>query len=99
MDEKRRLECLGLCSVRNGGSRISVSFLGCICYSGVRTLKPIDGYLNAEKYASLQDSHLWQVVAKNFGNAPWIFQDDSCPCHMSERAKDWKNQINIPCLD
>ena len=98
-DEKWRPECLGMRSVRNGGSRISVSFWGCICYSGVGTLTPIDGNLNTEKYISLLDSHLWQVVAKNFGNAPWIFQDDNCPCHMSERAKNWKTQNNIPCLD
>ena len=36
---------------------------------------------------------------QNFGNASWIFQDDNCLCHMSERAKDWKTQNNIPCLD
>lgn len=33
--KNERPECLGLRSVRNGGNRISVSFWGCICYSGV----------------------------------------------------------------
>ena len=66
---------------------------------GVVTLTPIDGHLNTKKYTSLLDSHLWQVVTKNFGNASWIFQDDNCPCYMSERAKDWKIQNNFPCLD
>ena len=98
-EEKWRPECLGLRSVRNGGVRISVSFWGCICYSGVGTLTPIDGNLNTEKYISLLENNLWQVVAKHFGNAPWIFQDDNCPCHMSQGAKNWKNQNNIPCLD
>ena len=64
MDEKWRPECLGMRSVRNGGSQIWVLFWGCICYSGVGTLTPIDGHLNTEKYISLLDSHLWQVVAK-----------------------------------
>ena len=41
-DEKRRPECLGMRSVRNGGCPISVSFWGCICYSGLGTLTPID---------------------------------------------------------
>ena len=77
--------------------RISVSFRGCICYSGVETLTPIDGNLNTEKIVSLLDSYFWQVVAKKI--APWIFQDDNCPCDMSKRAKDWNNQNNIPCLD
>jgi hypothetical protein len=35
----------------------------------------------------------------HFGNDPWIFQNDNCPCHMSQRAKNWKNQNNIPYLD
>lgn len=42
-DEKWRPEYLGLRSVRNGGVRLSVSFWGCICYSGVGLLTPIDG--------------------------------------------------------
>ena len=37
------MKSLGLHSLRNGGSRISVSFLGCICYSGIGTLTPIVG--------------------------------------------------------
>jgi hypothetical protein len=42
-DEKWRPECLGLRSARNGGVRIFVSFWGCICYSGVGLLTPVDG--------------------------------------------------------
>ena len=60
------------------------------------TLAPIDGNLNTEKYMSLLDSHLWQVIAEHFVNAPRIFQDDNCPCHMSERSKEWKNQNDTP---
>jgi hypothetical protein len=86
--------------VRNGGVRISVSFWGCTCYSGVGTITPFDGNLNTEKYISLLENNLWQVVVKHFGNDPWIFQDDDyCPCHRSQGAKNWKNQNNIPCLD
>ena len=48
---------------------------------------------------SLLENNLWQVVVKHFGNDPWIFPNDNCPCHMSQGAKNWKNQNNIPCLD
>jgi hypothetical protein len=68
--EKWRPECLGLRSIRNGGVRISVSFWGCIRYSGVGTITPFDGNLNTEKYISLLENNLWQVVVKHFGNDP-----------------------------
>lgn len=98
-DENWRPECLGLRSVRNGGVCLSVSFWGCVCYSGVGLPTPIDGNSNTDKYITLLDNNLWQVVAKHFCNNPWVFQDDNCPAHMSARAKAWKEENNIPCLD
>ena len=97
--ERWRPEYFGLRSVRNGGVRISVSFWGCTCYSGVGTITPFDGNLNTEKYISLLENNLRQVVVKHFCTDPWILQDDNYPCHLSTRAKNWKNQNNIPCLD
>jgi hypothetical protein len=85
-------------SVINGGVRISVSYWGCMSYSGVGLLTPIDGNLNTDKYITLLDNNLWQVVAKHFGNSPWVFQDDNCPANMYVRAKAWKEQNNISCL-
>lgn len=76
-DEKWRPECFGLRSVRNGGVCLSVSFWGCICYSGIGVLTPVDGNLNTDKYITLLDNNLWQVVAKLFGNNPLVFQDDN----------------------
>jgi hypothetical protein len=82
-EEKWRPGCLGLRSVCNGGVRISVSFWGCICYSGVGTLTPIDEYLNTEKYISLLENNLWQVVVKHFGNEslPIDFPIVHVTCH------------------
>jgi hypothetical protein len=70
--EKWRPECLGLRFICNGGVRISVSFWGCICYSGVGTITPFDGNLNTEKYISLLENNLWQAVVKHFGTDPWF---------------------------
>lgn len=97
-DEKWRPECLGLRSSRHGSARVSVSFWGCICASGVGILTPIEGNLNTNKYIELLDEFLWPVVAKNFDNQPWIFQDDNCPAHMSAKAQQWKTENNINCL-
>lgn len=94
-DENWRPKCLGLRSVRNGGVCLSASFWGCICYSGVGLPTPKDGNLNTDKYITLLDNYLWQVVAKHFCNNPWVFQDDNCPSHMSARAKAWKDENKI----
>jgi hypothetical protein len=39
---------------------------------------------------------LWLVVAKNFGNSAWIFQEDNALCHVSKQRNAWKADNNIP---
>ena len=61
--------------------RISVSFRGSICYSGVGRLTPIDGNLNTEKYMSrfwiaIYGKMLPETLEMSLG----FFQDDNCPC-------------------
>ena len=97
-EEKWRPECLGLRSARNGGVRVSAMFWGCVCYNGVGTLTAVEGNMNKDKYLAVLDSQLWQVVAKHCSDAPWIFQDDNAPIHMSTRALEWKTENNIPSL-
>jgi len=94
-DELWRPECLGL----RGASKVSVMFWGCICYTSVGTLVEIDGTMNSEKYIETLDSHLWPVVAKNFPNSDYIFQDDNAPCHKSARTQAWKRENDIPTLN
>ena len=54
-----------------------------VTYSGVGKLLPITGNMNSEKYINTLDEFLWPVVTKQFGNSPFIFQDDNAPCHAS----------------
>jgi len=54
-------------------------FWGCVTYSGVGTLVPITENMISEKYINTLDEFLWPVVAKQFGNSPFIFQDDNAP--------------------
>jgi hypothetical protein len=58
-------------------------FWVCVTYSGVGTLVPITGNMNSEKYINTLDEFLWPVITKQFGNSPFIFQEDNAPCHAS----------------
>ena len=73
-------------------------FWGCITYNGVGTIIPINGNMNSVKYIETLDNHLWSVVAKNFGNSAWIFQEDNAPCCLSRQCNAWKADNNIPIL-
>lgn len=43
-------------------------------------------WICSEKYINTLDEFLCPVVAKQFGNSPFIFQDDNAPCHASLRT-------------
>jgi len=73
-------------------------FWGCISYSGVGTLLDVDGNINSEKYVDILEQNLWPVVARDFEDKPWIFQEDNCPVHKSRFTMQWKRENEIPCL-
>jgi hypothetical protein len=85
-------------SDREKQGTISAMFWGCITYNSVGTIIPINGNMNSVKYIETLDNHLWSVVAKNFGNSAWIFQEDNAPCHLSRQCNAWKADNNIPIL-
>ena len=74
-------------------------FWGCVSYNGVGVLVPVEGNINSAKYIDVLDTNLWPVVAKEFGNSPWIFQDDNAPVHLSRETSSWKTANNIPGMD
>lgn len=101
-DEAYRPECVGQHGQGQGRGRnirVSCMFWGCVTYSGVGTLVPVEGNIDTNKYINILDQHLWPVVAKNFGNSPYIFQDDNAPCHNSSKARAWKSENNLTCLN
>lgn len=73
-------------------------FWGCISYNGVGTLTEVHGNIDSEKYINVLDQNLWPVIAKDFVNKPWIFQEDNCPVHTSQRTRHWKLIHGIECL-
>lgn len=97
-DEIYDPQCLGVHADPDPRCKVKVMFWGCITFNGVGTLVPVDGSINSAKYVEVLDDHLWPVVAKNFGNEPWIFQDDNAPCHASRFTIQWKQQNEIPSM-
>lgn len=97
-DERLMGECTGIRSDWERQGVISAMFWGCITYNGVGTLTSVEGNMNSNVYIDTLNNNLWPVVAKNFGNGGWIFQEDNAPCHVSRVCNDWKTQNNIPVL-
>ena len=56
--ERWNTQCLGLYGSRNGGTRVSVMFWGCICKDGVGTITDVEGNINSAKYMDILDNNL-----------------------------------------
>ena len=97
-DEAWRPECLGMYSGHSPRKNVSAMFWGCITYNGIGTLTSVEGYIDSEKYIEVLDQHLWPVIAKEFPNGGWIFQEDNCPVHVSRRTNSWKTENDIETL-
>ena len=97
-DEAWRPECLGMYSGHSPRKNVSAMFWGCITFNGIGTLTPVEGNIDSEKYIEVLDQHLWPVIAKEFPNGGWIFQEDNCPMHVSRRTNNWKAENNIETL-
>ena len=98
-EEKYLPQCVGQYGDFERKNSIAVMFWGSVCYSGVGNLLSVDGYMNTNKYINILDECLWPVVARHFGNDPWIFQEDNAPCHVSRAANQWKEANEIPVLE
>ena len=67
-EEKWAPRCLGMHADPDPILKTSVMFRGCITYSGVGTLVPVNGNINSEKYVDILERNLWPVVTIFFSN-------------------------------
>ena len=67
-----RPECLGYVT-EPPSTNLKIMVWGCLTYRDVGTLVMINGNMNSDKYIETFDNNLWQVVAKHFGNTPYLF--------------------------
>ena len=97
-DEKWKPECLGVYGAHSPQSNIATMFWGCITHKGTGVIVPVEGNINSRKYINILDECLWPVVTKDFGNDPWILQEDNCPVHVSRETSRWKEDNQIQTL-
>ena len=97
-DEKWKPECLGVYGAHSPQSNIATMFWGCITHKGTGVIVPVEGNINSRKYINILDECLWPVVTKDFGNDPWILQEDNCPVHVSRETRGWKEDNQIQTL-
>lgn len=78
--------------------RVSIMVWGCITHYGVWTLCLVNGNINAEKYISILENHLWPAIAQHFSNKTYRFQDDNVPVHRAHITTDYKLGNNISAI-
>lgn len=78
----------------------SVMIWACMSADGVGRIQVIDGILNAKKYIeTVLEPKLIPSIRDLFPNkAPFIFQQDSAPCHTAKVCKAWFQNKGIDIL-
>ena len=68
-------------------------FWGSFTYYGVRSLLPIEGMMNSQKYIQVLDKKVVRDLANAFPDRSGIFQQDSAPCHMAKKMMGYIKKI------
>lgn len=62
---------------------------GAISVHGTSRLHIVEGMMNQTKYIEVLRGRLLPQVTEWYGDRPWIFQQDSAPCHTAKSVKKW----------
>ena len=65
---------------------------GAISPNGTSRLHIVEGTKNATEYIEGSIGRLQPQVMEWYGENPWMFQQDSAPCHMARAVKTWYAQ-------
>lgn len=71
---------------------------GAISVHGTSRLHIVEGTMNAVKYIEVLRGRLLPQIREWYGEQPWIFQQDSAPCHMAKAVKTWCAQNDVQLL-
>ena len=66
---------------------------GAISVHGTSRLCIVDGMMNQQKYIEVIKTHLPPQIREWYGGTPWIFQQDSAPCHTARLGCPKKNDF------
>ena len=74
-------------------------FWGSFSYSGVGSLRPIKGTMNADSYMQIVKNNIHQDMDEAFPNSEGILQQDLAPCHRANKVKTLFSEMGIHLLD
>jgi hypothetical protein len=71
---------------------------GAISVHGTSRLHIVEGNMNQVKYIEVLKGRLLPQIREWYGQEPWIFQQDSAPCHTGKSVKAWFAQNGVQVL-
>lgn len=71
---------------------------GAISVHGTSRIHIVEGMMNQTKYIQVLRTRLLPQVKEWYDNKPWIFQQDSAPCHTARSVKTWCSENDVKLL-
>jgi hypothetical protein len=78
--------------------KLSIMIWGCITSKGVGTLYMTEENINAEHYKVILDEMVWPVIAKNFPDNNYIYQDDNATPHRAGIIKEYAAEQQLKTM-
>lgn len=91
-------EFLPECLVKTVKFPQKIMVWGAISVHGTSRLNIVEGTMNQVKYIEVLRGRLLPQVKEWYGNRPWIFQQDSAPCHTAKSVKKWCQEHRVRLL-